>query len=60
MHVILHAGEGIVEALFDERDCQMRDINPYPVPAQLLRCVNRGTTTAEGIEDNITLLEANR
>ena len=56
MHVILDAGEGIVEPLFNERNREVGNVDAYPLPAKLLRCVNRGATAAEGVEDNIAFI----
>ena len=54
----MDAGEGIVEPFFNERDGQMGNINPNPLPSKLLRRVNGGSTAAEGVQDYITFIAA--
>ena len=57
--LVRDAREGIVQPLLDQRDREMRDVDPDPLPAELLRGVNGGPAAAEGIKHYITgLLEA--
>jgi hypothetical protein len=50
------AGKGILKPLLNQRYGEVRDINAYPFAAKFLGCVDRRSTSAERIEDYITLI----
>ena len=56
VNFILDAGECVPQAFFDKGDREMRDVDSDPPAAQLLRCVNGRTATAEGIQDDVALV----
>jgi hypothetical protein len=44
--------EGVLQTLLDQRDREMGDIDPDPLPLQVLRGVDGGAAAAEWIEDD--------
>jgi hypothetical protein len=55
-HVKGEAQEGIFHPLFNEADGGVGDINPDPLPPQLLRGVHGSAAAAEGTEHHIALV----
>ena len=54
----LFDAEGILQALFDERDRKVRDVYPDPRAAQRLCGGNCGPAAAEGVKNNVAGIAA--
>jgi hypothetical protein len=53
MHVESDAWEGVFQAALNQADGEVRHVYADPLPAKLLRGVNRGAATAEWIKHNV-------
>jgi len=54
----LFDAEGILQALLDERDRQVRDVYPDPRAAQPLCGGNRGPAATEWVKNNVAGIAA--
>jgi hypothetical protein len=47
------ARKGVVQALLDQRDGEVRDVDPDPLPPELLRGMDGRAAAAEGVEHDV-------
>src|SRR5579872_2653819 len=47
---------GVTETLSDQVNCEVRDVDPNPPSAQILRRVDRGAAPTEWIKDDVPLV----
>src|ERR1035437_8320661 len=57
-HKFQAAAVSVLQAVFDEGNRELRHVNADPVPAILLRCVNRRAAAAEGVEQEVARIAA--
>src|ERR1035437_6397348 len=57
-HKFQAAAVCVLQAVFDEGNRELRHVYADPVPAILLRCVNRRAATAEGVEHEVAGIAA--
>src|ERR1035437_1820807 len=57
-HKFQAAAVSVLQAVFDEGNRELRHVNADPVPAILLRCVNRRAAAAEGVEHEVARIAA--
>jgi hypothetical protein len=56
----LDAREGIAQALLDQRDGEMRDVDADPLALELLGGVNGGAAAAERVEHHVAFVRGDR
>jgi hypothetical protein len=55
-HLDLDERKGVAQALLDQRNGEMGDVDADPLPVQLLRRVHGGAATAKRIEHHIAFI----
>ncbi len=56
MDLVLDAGEGVAQALLDQRDGKVRDVDADPSAPEFLSRVNGGAAATEGVKHHVAFI----